>query len=112
MEFFIENGRVTVLEHTLSGRTGAAPQETKSVIGDKDVNMRLTYSDGSVALLDGTPRRIAFARDSGALVGNEVGVVCTKIEIFKGAYSSAGYKQTIVLETLTGKVRIVPASAP
>lgn len=112
VEFFIENGRVTVLEHTLSGRTGAAPQETKSVIGDKDVNMRPTYSDGSVALLDGTHRRIAFARDSGALVGNEVGVVCTKIEIFKGAYSSAGYKQTIVLETLTGKVRIVPASAP
>lgn len=109
VEFYIKDGRVTVLEHTLSGRTGATPLETETTIGDRDVNMRLTYSDGSVVPLDGTHRRIAFARDSGALVGDDVANpdrVCVKIEIFKGTYSSTGYKQTINLVPLTGKVTI------
>ena len=69
LEFYIKDGRVTVLEHTLSGRAGATPLDTETTIGDRDVNLRFTYSDGSVVLLDGTHRRIAFARDSGALVG-------------------------------------------
>ena len=107
VEFYInDDGRVTVYEYTLSGRAGAVPLETKTTIGDKDVNMRLTYSDGSVVPLDGTHRRITFARDSGALVGDETGRVCTKIEIFKGTYSSTGYKQTINLIPLTGKVTV------
>ncbi len=106
LEFYIENGRVTVLERTLSGREGATWLNTKTTIGDRDVNLRFTYSDGSVVLLDGTHRRIAFARDSGALVGDESGRVCTKIEIFKGTYSSSGYKQTINLIPLTGKVTV------
>ncbi len=106
VEFYIKDGHVTVLEHTLSGRAGATPLETETTIGDRDVNMRLTYSDGSVVPLDGTHRRIAFARDSGALVGDESGRVCTKIEIFKGTYSDAGFKQTINLVPLTGKVTI------
>lgn len=106
LEFYIKDDRVTVLEHTLSGRAGATPLDTETTIGDRDVNLRLTYSDGSVVLLDGTHRRIAFARDSGALVGDESGRVCTKIEIFKGTYSSSGYKQTINLIPLTGKVTV------
>lgn len=106
VEFYIKDGHVTVLEHTLSGRAGATPLETETTIGDRDVNMRLTYSDGSVVPLDGTHRRITFARDSGALVGDESGRVCTKIEIFKGTYSDAGFKQTINLVPLTGKVTI------
>ena len=112
VEFYVKDGRVTVLEHTLSGRQGAIPQETETVIGDKDVNLRLTYSDGSVVEpLDGTHRRIAFTRDSGALSDAD-GRVCIKIEIYKGTYSSTGYKKTIVLETLTGKVRVDPTPAP
>lgn len=105
VEFFLEGGRVTVIEYTLSGREGATPQETKTVIGDKNVNLRFTYSDNSVAVLDSTHRRIVFTRDSGAL-SDAYGLVCVKIEVFRGTYSSTGHNKTIKLETLTGKVTI------
>ena len=104
VEFYVKDGRVTVLEYTLSGRTGATAQTTEAVIGDKDVNLRFTYNDGSEVALDATHRRIAFTRDSGALVSEADGRVCTKIEVYK---VSTGYKKTIELVELTGKVRIL-----
>lgn len=104
VEFFVEDGRVKVLEHTLSGRAGATPQETEAFIGDKDVNLRFTYSDGSTITLDSSHRRIAFARDSGALLSDGSGRICTQIEVYK---VSTGYKKTIELVALTGKVKIL-----
>ncbi len=114
VEFYLnDDGRVTVTEHLRSGkeeREGTPARETTTVLGARDVKVRITYSDGSVCDLAGPPYptahyRVAFTRDSGA-VSDLYGAKCTKIEVYKGTYSDSAHKQTIVLNTLTGKVTV------
>lgn len=107
VEFYTNSeGLVTYEEHLESG--GGAPEQVTGpvVIGDKDVALRIYYSDGSSVVLGKTDTdhihwKVAFSRDSGA-VKEKDGKKCTKIEVYKGE----GYKKVIKLEQLTGKVTV------
>ncbi len=114
VEFYLnDDGRVTVTEHLRSGkeeREGTPARETTTVLGARDVKVRITYSDGSVYNLADSSYptahyRVAFTRDSGA-VSDLYGAKCFKIEVYKGTYSDSVYKRTIVLNALTGNVTI------
>lgn len=109
LEFYLNGDGLITVKECLQSSTETAPHETEMVIGVKDVNMRITYLNGSQKILttysDGNNPRVAFSRDSGAVKEIE-GLTCTKIEIYKGNDPDTGSKKTIELETLTGKVTI------
>lgn len=101
IEFYLDNNKVTMYEYMVDASGNV--QDSTTVIGADGVKLRLTYKDGSTVELDGTHRRIAFTRDSGSL-SDTYGTICTKIEVYKGEYSSTTNIRTIELEELTGKV--------
>ncbi len=101
IEFYMDNNRVTMYEYMTDASNNV--QESTVVIGAEGVKMRLFYKDGSTVDLDGTHRKIAFTRDSGSL-SDAYGMICTKIAVYKGDYSSTTNIRTIELEELTGKV--------
>lgn len=103
IEFYLDSNRVTIYEYMVDASGNV--QDSTVVIGADGVKVRFFYKDGSTADLDGTHRRIAFTRDSGSL-SDAYGTICTKIEVYKGEYSSTTNIRTIELEELTGKVTL------
>lgn len=105
VEFYLNSdNRVTVRERMWDAY-GNDLSTQEVTIGADGVKVRMYFKDGSYHDLNGTPNIIAFRRDSGSL-SDAHGMICTKIEVYKGDYASATHKQTIELEELTGKVTL------
>ncbi|MDE5747440.1 MAG: type II secretion system GspH family protein [Acetatifactor sp.] len=116
--FYLKDNKVTVTEHLLNNSRATSDsaddpniirRDTETVIGAKDVNIRLYYGAGpdDYDELPSNPNnmlKIGFRRDSGSVVGFTK--VYTKIVVYKGTYVDGTYVKTIELDALTGKVKL------